>query len=133
MLFDNAARQFCEVTPLRTNTPLHALTSLNDITYVEAARVLAERVMTEKESERARVDYAFRLATSRFPRDKERAVLIERLDHLKEQFGRQSDEAAALINIGEYRQNDELDKSEQAAYTALCSVILNLDEVMTKQ
>lgn len=133
MLFDNAARQTCEVKPVRTNTPLHALTTLNDITYTEAARVMAERVMFSADSDEERIKTAFRLATARYPDTEERGVLLNRLVRLKDEFSRKTDDARALIQIGEYPQNQSLDPVEQAAWAAVCSVILNLDEVLSRQ
>ena len=66
MFFDNASRQTCSVRTLRTNTPLHALATLNDVTYTEAARVMAERVLHfKRDDEAAALDFAFRLVTSR--------------------------------------------------------------------
>lgn len=133
MLFDNAARQICEVKPIRTNTPLHALTTLNDITYTEAARVMAEKVMVSENSDEARVGLAFRLATSRNPEEKEKEILLNRLIKLRVEFHKNGDDAEALIKAGEFRKNENLDPVEQAALTALCSVVLNLDEVLSRQ
>src|SRR5438876_7092077 len=61
MFFDNASRQTCYVRAIRTNTPLHALTTLNDVQYVEAARALAQRVLLAQDDDAARLDLAFRL------------------------------------------------------------------------
>src|SRR5262249_19835872 len=75
-LFDTAARQVCEVKPTRTNTPLHALVTLNDVTYAEAARVLAGRVLREGgPTAEGRLAWCFRLATARPPSGRELAVL----------------------------------------------------------
>src|SRR5262249_26332454 len=74
--FDTAARHTCVVKPSRTNSPLHALTTLNDVTYVEAARALAERVLGSSDadaSSEARLERAFRLVLARRPSDPERA------------------------------------------------------------
>jgi hypothetical protein len=133
MLFDNAARQICEVKPVRTNTPLHALTTLNDITYTEAARVMAERVMLLADSDEDRMEMAFRLATARYPEEEEREIILNRLVKLKDEFSRKADDARAFIQTGEYPQNQSLDPVEQAAWAAVCSVILNLDEVLSRQ
>jgi len=133
MLFDNSTRQNCSVNSSRTNTPSHALTTLNDITYVEAARVMAERLLTSISADDKRIDRAFRLATARLPQPEEKQLLIKRLHQLKTDFSYQPEEARKLIQVGEYRQNKTLDVIEQAAYTALCSMIINLDEAVTKQ
>lgn len=133
MLFDNSTRQTCSVNSSRTNTPSHALTTLNDITYVEAVRVMAERLMLSTPSDDQRIEKAFRLATARLPHPEEKQLLTERLQKLKTDFAQEPDAAKKLIETGEYRQNKTLNVVEQAAYTALCSMIINLDEAVTKQ
>ena len=131
--FDTSARQTCSVKPSHTNTPLHALTTLNDITYVEASRKLAERVMLATADPAARLDMAWRLVMSRFPNANERALLLSSLDRLRSVY--QSDPGAALklSSVGESKRDAALDPSEHAAYAALCLEILNLDEAMTKE
>lgn len=133
MLFDNSTRQICSVKPNLTNSPQHALITLNDITFLEAARVMAERVLLAQTDESDRIAYAFRLATCRFPTATEKTILKQQLQQFYDQFASKPDSAAAFIKIGEYRQNEQLEKIEQAAYTAFCSMILNLDEVLSKQ
>ena len=133
MLFDNSARQVCSVDHKLTNTPSHALTTLNDVTYVEAARVMAERIMLEKEKPEERLDLAFRMATARSPNLAEKAILMQRIQQLKKEFEEKPEDAKKLVTVGEYRQNDALDPVEQATYLTLCSTILNLDETITKQ
>lgn len=133
MLFDNSTRQLCSVKPSLTNSPQHALITLNDITFLEAARVMAERVLLAKTAPAERIEWAFRLATCRAPTTAEEAILEKQLQLFSDQFAEKPDSAAAFIAVGEYRQNDELDPIEQAAYTAFCSMILNLDEVLSKQ
>lgn len=133
MLFDNSTRQVCSVKPSLTNSPQHALITLNDITFLEAARVMAERVLLAKTAPAERIEWAFRLATCRAPTSAEEAILQEQLQLFSDQFAEKPDSAAAFIAVGEYRQNEQLDPVEQATYTAFCSMILNLDEVLSKQ
>jgi len=133
MFFDSAARQTCEVKPSRTNTPLHALTTLNDTTYVEAARVFAERVMRRAKSADDRITLAFRMATARKPSAAELAILRKRLEILRRIFGSQPKEAAALLKVGEFPRDETLNAVDHAAMTALCTLILNLDEVLSKE
>ena len=133
MLFDNAARQTCAVRSSRTNTPLHALITLNDITYAEAARALAERVMMAETEDVARIQMAFRLATSRFPRVEEQSILVERLGMLREQYAEDPKEALQLLRVGESPHDERLDPVEHAAFTGISSLILNLDETLSKQ
>ncbi len=132
MLFDNAPRQVCSVSPRLTNTPLHALTTLNETTYVEAARALAQRVLEAHSEPHERVVFAFRLATARVPSEPEIAILLGRLQILHDQFASDPDAAERLLAIGESPRNQQLDPLDHAAWAALCSLILNLDETLTK-
>jgi hypothetical protein len=138
--FDAGARQVCTVKVARTNTPLHALVTLNDPAYVEAARVMAQRVlttvperMTVAESDEARVEFAFQLATTRAPQPRERRILLARLGKLRAQFAADSDGAKAFAASGEAPRPEGLDPIEHAAWAALCGLILNLDEVLSKE
>jgi len=133
MLFDNAARQTCTVKTFRTNTPLHALTTLNDITYVEAARALAERVMLAAPRADARLEQAFRLVLARKPAAAEKKILLARLDALQQQFTADKEAAQKLLTVGESKRNEKLDPAEHAAWTGLCSLVLNLDEAISKE
>lgn len=131
LFFDNAARQVCEVKVKRTNTPLHALTTLNDITYVEAARALAERVLFAETDTALRLDLAFRLVLSRPPQPAERTLLTERLIILNAQFTADPEGAEALLRVGESPRNEQLPQTEHAAFTALAQLLLNLDEALS--
>jgi hypothetical protein len=133
MLFDNAARQTCTVKSFRTNTPLHALTTLNDIAYVEAARGLGQRMMLTKATPEERVEYGFRLVTARRPRPEELQILVGRLEKLREDFGRDPEAAARLLAVGESPRDLRLEVSEHAAYASLGSLLLNLDEALSKE
>jgi hypothetical protein len=86
MLFDNAARQVCEVKVQRTNTPLHALTTLNDIAYIEAARALAQRVMLSTTGDDARLRQLFHHVLHRQPTPAESTLLTQRLHTLRTQY-----------------------------------------------
>jgi hypothetical protein len=133
MLFDNAARQTCVIKATRTNTPLQALVTLNDVTYVEAARVLAQRVLlANRGNEDAALAQAFRLVTCREPAKAEAALMKVQLGKLRMQ---QSDRAAALklLAVGESKRNESIDAIEHAAWTSLCLMLLNLDEAVTKE
>jgi hypothetical protein len=131
--FDVGARQVCTVKVARTNTPLHALVTLNDPAFVEAARVLAQRVLVEAPDDAARIDRAFRLATSRLPTRAEREVLAARLKKLRTQFATTPADAKRYASSGEAPHPDALDPVEHAAWTGLCSLILNLDETLSKE
>ena len=131
VFFDNANRQVCTVTKSLTNTPLHALTTLNDVTFVEAARVMAERVLQLPPADR--LEWAFRAATARPPDALEQDILNERLDTLKKHYAEDRVAARALVKSGEAPRDTTVDLVEHAAWTGLCTVILNLDETLTKQ
>src|SRR5262249_136820 len=116
--FDNAARQTCVVKPGRTNSPLHALLTLNDPTYVEAARALAEHVLREADpSPAARIERAFRLVLARKPSPAERDVLLASHARISDQFARDPGAALAHLKVGESPRDERHDPREHAAYT----------------
>jgi len=132
--FDAAVRDSCAVRENRTNTPLQALNLMNDVTYVEAARALAERAMRQGgRAAEARLRLMFRLATARDPKPHESRVLAESLGAQSEEFRRDPVKAARLLGVGEKKADAGLDANELAAYAAVASLILNLDEVVTKE
>ncbi|MEQ2008087.1 MAG: PSD1 and planctomycete cytochrome C domain-containing protein [Limisphaerales bacterium] len=134
VFFDVATRQNCAVKSPRTNTPLHALATLNDITYVEAARAMAERVLlTGDATDGARIEHAFRLVTARKPSATEKQVLSASLTRLRAQYSGDKEAALKLLSVGESKRNEKLDTAGHAAWTGLCSLLLNLDEVVTKE
>lgn len=132
--FDASGREACQVRSPRTNTPLQALTMLNELTFVEAARVMAQRVLEEAPaSDDERLTFAFRLATSRRPAAAELNVLKTGLQRNREHFRHQPELAKKLIEEGEYAQSGKVESVELAAYTATCNLLLNLDETVTRQ
>ena len=107
---------------------------MNDPTYVEAARALAQRALLEGgKDDKSRVIYAFRLATARTPTGKEVGVLRELLKGRRQSFAADRRSAVKLIDVGESARDSRLDAAELAAWTTVASVILNLDETITKQ
>ncbi len=132
-LFDNSSRQVCNVKMLNTNTPLHALTTLNDITYTEAARVMAEKIITSENTDEDRLTYAFKWATSRQPAPEELRILKNRLADLRTEFSSNPEEAQKIVSVGEYPVNAGIDRAEYATYAVLSSLLLNLDETITRQ
>ncbi len=131
--FDAAGRETCSVRETRTNTPLQALNLLNDVTYVEAARVLAQRVLREAATDESRLTLAFRLVLARPPRAAERAVLLAGLHRHRAHYAREAGEAKKVVAAGEAPVDAAQDAAELAAYTATASVILNLDEAITRE
>src|SRR5947209_4442103 len=133
MFFDSATRQVCAVKAVRTNTPLHALATLNDTTYVEAARMLAQRVLEQGLSPEESIAAAFRLAVSRRPTAQEAGILLATHKRLHGQFAADPRAAEKLLSAGETPRDTRLDVADHAALTAVCTLILNLDETLTRQ
>lgn len=133
MFFDSATRQTCTVKQVRTNTPLHALATLNDVTYVEAARALAQQAMTSKSTAADRIVDVFRRLTARHPSEKERQILMTRFERLKARFAVDQEAATKLLKVGESPRNEALDPAEHAALASIATLLLNLDEVVSKQ
>jgi hypothetical protein len=132
--FDSPGREACTVLETRTNTPLQALDLMNDLTFVEGSRVLAERMMKEGgKSPEERIAFAFRLATARMPNDQERTILLGSYQYNLDRFQTDSGAALKLIDQGERRRDPSLSVSDLAAYTTVASLILNLDETVTRQ
>jgi len=134
MTFDASGRETCTVRETRTNTPLQALILMNDVTFVEAARVLAQRVLLDSgPSVEARLTLAFRLATGRQPKPAELRILASGYQRHLEDFRADPQAAEKLVKVGEAPRHAKLDVSELAAYTAVANLILNLDETITKE
>ncbi len=134
LTFDAAGRETCIVRETRTNTPLQALTLMNDVTFVEASRVLAQRATRESNpTPEARLTRAFRLATSRNPRPQELTLLTAGWQSQLKHFQQHPAAAEQLLNQGESPRSLELDPAERAALTAMAGVMLNLDETITKE
>ncbi len=132
--FDAPSRETCTVRRPRTNTPLQALVLMNDVQYVEAARRLAERAMTESgASPTERAAYAFRLAAARQPAADELGVLVKVFQEQLAAYQADKDAAAKLVAVGQSKRNESLDASELAAWTMTANLILNLDESVTKE
>jgi hypothetical protein len=134
LLFDAPFRETCTLRRPRTNTPLQALNLLNDPTYVEAARFLAQRMLLEGgASIESRLSHGFRLITARLPRPNEMAILKISLERNLAEYKADPAGAAGLIKVGEASTDATLDVSELAAYTSIASTMLNLDETVTKE
>jgi hypothetical protein len=132
--FDAAGREACTVRAARTNTPLQALALLNEVTFVESARMLAERVMLEAGAMPSdRISLVFRLALTRAPSDSERAVLLAGYERQLAFFKSQPNAATKLLAVGESPVDPRCDVSELAALATVASLVLNLDEVVTKE
>ncbi len=130
--FDAPTWETCTAKRSRTNTPLQALALLNDETYVEAARGLAQRMMQEggKDVE-SRLRFGFRLATGRQPGDKELQRLTSSFQRYHESFQKDPAAAKSLLTVGEFRPDAKLDAAELAAFATIGSILLNLDETIS--
>ncbi len=134
LLFDSPSRETCTVKRSRTNTPLQALALLNEVTYFEAARVLAQRMLQEGGATPAkRIAWAFARVTGRPPEASEAAVLAAGLERQIARFRAAPAEAEALLNHGHAPRPAQLDTIELAAHTVTANVLLNLDEVVTRE
>ncbi len=132
--FDSPDREKCTARRAVTNTPLQALVLLNDPTYIEAARVLAEKMIREGGADPGRrIRYAFRLATAREPNAKELQVLRELERTEAAEYHRDKDAAGKLVGVGEAKVDAKVDVGELAAWTTVASTILNLDETITRE
>ena len=131
-MFDSSARQTCRVRTATTSSPLHALTMLNDPTWVEAARFLAQRVTKEGATDEARLSRAFSLVLGRAPSGKEPAILTRMLANQRKVYAADPKAADALIAIGESKTDATLPTPELAALTATCLALYNLDAAVTR-
>jgi hypothetical protein len=132
--FDAPSREVCQVKRPLTNTPLQALALLNDVTYVEAARRLAQLMLTAGgRTPEDRLAFAFRRATARVPSATELRILLRGLERQREAFRGDREAALRFIRQGESALDGSLDPVELAAYTATAGVILNLDETVTRE
>jgi hypothetical protein len=132
--FDATARDVCMVKREITNTPLQALVLLNDPQFVEAARVMAVRVQKEAGTElEKQLELAFRLTTGRKPRNKETDLLKDLYQSQYTRFSKNSKQADELLQVGEYRQEPNLDKTKTAALAIVASTLINHDESYMKR
>jgi hypothetical protein len=130
---DAPDREVCTVTRIPSNTPLQALVLMNDPTFVEAARALAQRVMTNRPDDPAeRVALIYRLVLGRPPLREEAELLVETYHEQLAQYRQNPDDALALLTVGESPRDASLDACEHAAWTTVASIVLNIDEAITK-
>ncbi len=129
--FDAGGRDECIIKRELSNTPLQALTLLNDPTQVEAARALAEILIAEK-NDNARINTVYERALARKPNAKERRALKAFLDRERMRFGDGSNQAEPFLEVGLHSPSQELDPAELAALTSLSRAVLNLHETITR-
>lgn len=134
LLFDAPNREACSVKRSRTNTPLQALALLNEVTYVEAARKLAERMIVEGGNTPAdKLTTGFRIVTGRRPDSSELAILLKGFQKDYQEFSSKSENAKKFTSLGDSSISSKMDISELAAYTLSANILLNLDEVVNRE
>jgi hypothetical protein len=130
--FDAPNRESYCLTRERSNTPLQALTLMNDVQFFEASRAFAQRVLLAHTRTGERLSTLFRSATGRLPDERETTILRAALEKHLTAYRAQPDQARAAITFGESKPDPALDPAELAAWTLLANLVFNLDEVVTK-
>ncbi|MEN9676824.1 MAG: hypothetical protein RIS76_2720, partial [Verrucomicrobiota bacterium] len=133
--FDAPDRALCTVSRPNTCTPLQAFVTMNDVTYVEAARVLAQRILSEAPSAGTadRLEFALKTVLGRAPSPSEQRVLTEVLEDVRQSYAADSKSADALTRQGSSPRTGDAPTVELAAWTGVANVILNLDETVTRE
>jgi len=133
LLFDATSREACSIRRPTTNTPLQALVLLNDIQFVEAARVLAEVVLKRNSSDSERIREAFARLSGREPDSRELALLEQTLIEQRKQFADVPADAAKLVKVGDSKADPALGTVDLAAMTVVVQEMLNSDAVVWKR
>ena len=131
--FNAAEREVCVVRKDGTNTPLQALTLMNNITFVESSRFLAERMLRSSADDRAAIDFGFRQLMARRPTDAELTLFLEAQQSFLSDFRDRENAAVQLLSVGEKPRDKTLDPIRHAALTMTASLMMNLDEAITKE
>ena len=131
--FDAPNREVCTVRRIRTNTPLQALVTLNDPVYIEAAQALARKCVAEGNSDRERIELAFKRALIREPSYQESERLLKLIEEATKFYLSQTEDAAKMATEPLGKLPDGANVAEMAAWTVVANVILNLDEMFMKR
>jgi hypothetical protein len=132
-IFNAPNRETCAVSRERTNTPLQALATLNDPTFVESARRLAENALLHGGSaDSSRIDYLAQRLLARSFRAEELPVVEASLKDLSDYYAAHAEDAQKLVTVGESKPDASLNVPALAAWTMLANQLMNLDEVLTK-
>lgn len=132
-LFDSAQRRVCEVGVSRTNTPLQALTLLNDASMMESANALAQQMMQKHKESESRLQYLYHRVLSRSATPQEISILQRELDRALKHYQNQPDEAALYLSSLPMQPSATLNTVDLAAHTLVASLVLNLDEAITHE
>ncbi len=134
MAFDAPDRMACAARRTLTNTPLQALALLNEPTYLEASRALAQTTLLEaKDTDTSRLSFLFKRVMLREPTVGETATLLRLQQQQLEHYRQDAEEAVSLLKIGSSKASSRLDPAELAAWATVASAVLNMDEAITKQ
>ncbi len=134
MAFDTSSREVCTIARSRTNTPLQALVLLNDVQFVEAARHLAQQVLSQRDKDdQQKIQRAFVRLAGRLPDELETSTLLELLAEERTHYAEHPDEAAALIKLGDSAIDESIEAVQLAAMTTTIQAIMNLDATFTKR
>ena len=133
LTFDAGTREKCLVRRSRTNTPLQSLLMLNDPTWIEASRVLAEVTLAGSDNDAERLRTLFRRVVSRTPKPEELHLLRGLLERQRARFAADANAAVQLVSVGSSSRDQRLEVGELAAWTILAQTIFNLDEVITRR
>ncbi len=127
------SRETCTVRRERTDTPLQALTTLNDTQFVEAARVFAEKILKDGgKTDETRIDFLAKRLLARSWTTEEQKIVLHSLQILLDDYKKRPEEAKKLIHTGEAKTDEKLDPATLAAWTMLANELMNLDEVLNK-
>lgn len=132
IIFDASNRDHCEVKRSKTNTPLQALVMLNDPTVLEASRVLAERLVAKSTDIESNIRSSFQTIVCRQPTDKEVELLKKYYSEEASVFSKQKDNAAKVLNVGEFPHEAKADKVRAAALMRVINTLYNMEETITK-
>ncbi|MDB4794391.1 PSD1 and planctomycete cytochrome C domain-containing protein [Pirellulaceae bacterium] len=132
-LFDSSQRRLCEVKPRRTNTPLHALTLLNDLSLLEASRALAKRSITENQQPQSRIPFLFRQVLSRDPTPDEQQLLVRQLELARSYYNSSPEQARQFLDFGQLENKVTNNHVEIAAYMIVANLVFNLDEAISRE
>jgi hypothetical protein len=132
-IFNAPNRETCTVRRERSDTPLQALATLNDIQFIEAARVLAQRSLKEVcSTEEARLDFMAERLLSRPLRSEEKRIAVASLNTLLASYKNAPDDAKDLLKVGESKADESIEPPTLAAYTMVANELMNLDEALNK-
>jgi Protein of unknown function (DUF1553)/Protein of unknown function (DUF1549)/Planctomycete cytochrome C/Concanavalin A-like lectin/glucanases superfamily len=131
---DAPTREVCVARRILTNTPLQALVLMDDPTFVEASRLLAQRaILKNSKAPEKRLDFVFHWAIGRKPNFRERDLLLREEQSMLAEFSRDRESARKLLSVGATKPSPGIDPAELAAWTTVTRTILNMDEAITKQ